>query len=435
MKKIKLFTLFAFLFSVKIVCALPIIVDSTNAYNYWAKRATTEFVFAYMQDYCEIVDAGKISEVEIKGKDNYYTEYIENIDKKDVVQISENFDSISNFLIKNGWKNTIKDLLNPLKVKVDSKAKLNYGFFTTYKPDGLILSVNITGYDNQQMKHCDSIKDLLINGYDETLASLNKSDNYKDNEDAGSHRANNSSNFRDKVNSFFNDFGNLLLYILFFFLGSIITYVFLKASFSLTINDYKKKHNADINKLNQKRTSESFSNNNSRDSSQNKILKEENTRLKYHNEQLIKELDQFGKQNTEKIEPSIKPVLPEIVNKNDEQGPNEFIKQKINIYFNVPDADGSFPMEFKTLSPDDRKLYKIEYYEDSIDGELSFLTGKLDLRAINRKDTTLEPVCDIDNIEIRNSATEIEQLEKGKVRLINSKWIIDPNNKIKIKLI
>ena len=81
------------------------------------------------------------------------------------------------------------------------------------------------------------------------------------------------------------------------------------------------------------------------------------------------------------------------------------------------------------------KFYKIEYKKNSDQGDLCFISSDQDKRAINRLDTYLKPVCDIDNIINSETANKIELLRSGKVILINDSWVIDSNQKVKIKLI
>ncbi len=66
--------------------------------------------------------------------------------------------------------------------------------------------------------------------------------------------------------------------------------------------------------------------------------------------------------------------------------------------------------------------------------ELKYLPSDRDQRSINRFEAILKPVCDIMNIANRESATSIELLESGKVSLVIDKWVVDLDNKVKIKL-
>jgi len=104
------------------------------------------------------------------------------------------------------------------------------------------------------------------------------------------------------------------------------------------------------------------------------------------------------------------------------------------IFFSMPENNGSFQMVNGQSSNDGKKYFRIEYNESSNQGELFFLSSDRDQRAINRLESYLKPVCDIENISNSTAATKISLIQSGRVSLMNDTWVIDPNNKIKIKL-
>ncbi len=104
------------------------------------------------------------------------------------------------------------------------------------------------------------------------------------------------------------------------------------------------------------------------------------------------------------------------------------------IYFSMPDTNGSFQISNGDPSNDGRKYFRIEFVDSSNRGELFYIPSERDQKAINRLEKFLKPVCDIENISNAVTATKIELIQSGKVSLINDNWIIDQNNKIKIKL-
>jgi hypothetical protein len=110
-------------------------------------------------------------------------------------------------------------------------------------------------------------------------------------------------------------------------------------------------------------------------------------------------------------------------------------RRLLSVYFSIPESDGAFSVEKGVPFFDDRKYYKIEYPENSDKGVLHFLSGQFDLKAIDNIDYYLMPVCDIDNISDRNSATKILQKEPGTVVRYADKWVIDKDKKVKVKLI
>ncbi|NLY14681.1 MAG: hypothetical protein GXZ10_13830, partial [Gammaproteobacteria bacterium] len=103
-------------------------------------------------------------------------------------------------------------------------------------------------------------------------------------------------------------------------------------------------------------------------------------------------------------------------------------------FFTMPNYDGSFNISNGDDNNDGKKNYVIIYEELSNQGELIYLPSDRDQRSINRFEAILKPVCDIINIANTDSATSIELLESGKVSLVIDKWVVDLDNKVKIKL-
>jgi hypothetical protein len=101
----------------------------------------------------------------------------------------------------------------------------------------------------------------------------------------------------------------------------------------------------------------------------------------------------------------------------------------------MPESDGRFIVDNGESSNDGRKYFRIDYAEGTEIGELYYISGERDKRAINRLESYLKPVCDIENIENADSATNIEFIKPGKVDLRNYRWVIDSDNKAKIKLL
>lgn len=113
----------------------------------------------------------------------------------------------------------------------------------------------------------------------------------------------------------------------------------------------------------------------------------------------------------------------------------EHTKRKLRtIYFTMPSSEGSFQISHGEASNDGKKYFKIEFEESSTKGELFYLSGDRDQRAINRLESYLKPVCIIKNITNAATATKIKLIHTGKVSRVNDRWVIDPNNKTKIEL-
>lgn len=108
-------------------------------------------------------------------------------------------------------------------------------------------------------------------------------------------------------------------------------------------------------------------------------------------------------------------------------------KGQVSTYFTIPENDGSFSIEKGEYFANSKKFYKIEAGENSDYGKLYFLSGDLDVKAINNIDFYLIPVCEVENLAMSNSATRIIQQQHGTVVKIADKWVVD--KKIKVKLI
>ena len=106
---------------------------------------------------------------------------------------------------------------------------------------------------------------------------------------------------------------------------------------------------------------------------------------------------------------------------------------QIITYFSIPDSNGSFNLENGKDRKDENTFYSIEFEDNSEYGILKFISSELDIRAIDGIDFYLLPVCEIGNIEIQENANEIIFDTPGKVIKKDDCWVIDPDNKVKIK--
>jgi len=109
-------------------------------------------------------------------------------------------------------------------------------------------------------------------------------------------------------------------------------------------------------------------------------------------------------------------------------------REEMNVfYFGIPDNLGNFPAGQGDSHYDSRKLYMIVTRPGSDRGELHYVSGELDMKAINNIDYYLVPVCDISDISARNNATRVIQESKGSVILATGKWVC--TTRVKVKLV
>ncbi len=427
--------------------------NSSEIYNYWTQRGITEMIYAYMEDYVETVKDSSELKNELKGKNEYYTTFIEHIDNKGLEAISSDSNELSTFLKDNNWVAADKNLLSPLIKNYRNKNEFNENFFVIYKPniENEKLSTVIPGYDNKSV-NWDKSQSSLIKSYNLALSELqNKKEIPIDdsNKPKVQDTDKNSSIIKSIQLHILNDYMYYFSAFIGFLIGGIFMFWYSKDSIyeilQMEKENYLNQHKSDnkrfFNYINlvdilkqrkdyYKNTTQNI--NNTPNQNQFNRIKEKDNRIK----ELLSKIQVLENK------------IPQYENdryKNPETTDHKLEKrwdikkqeENINIikYFSIPKNDGSFTVEQGSSSNEGRKFYKIEYEPNSNIGNLSYISSEFDKRAINRKDTSLEPVCDIENIENSISATQIKLISKGNVKLVGDRWLIDPSNKVKIKLI
>jgi hypothetical protein len=108
---------------------------------------------------------------------------------------------------------------------------------------------------------------------------------------------------------------------------------------------------------------------------------------------------------------------------------------KPEIFFTIPEGDGSFKATNAKNGQDIDCFYKIVPEKGGQRGKLYFVSGNYDLRALDNIDYYLSPVCEIQNITDRTFARKIVMTDPGIVIKRGDYWKIEDNCKVKIKLI
>ncbi len=108
-------------------------------------------------------------------------------------------------------------------------------------------------------------------------------------------------------------------------------------------------------------------------------------------------------------------------------------REEVVLYFGIPDHQGHFPAGQGVGETDGRKLYMIVTRPGADRGELHYISGELDMKAISNIDYYLVPVCEIADISVRNSATRVIQEARGAVNLESGKWVC--TTRVKVKLV
>jgi hypothetical protein len=123
-------------------------------------------------------------------------------------------------------------------------------------------------------------------------------------------------------------------------------------------------------------------------------------------------------------QPASQPVRPEAVP-----------PVKTEIFFTIPESDGTFKsVNAKSVQEIDC-YYKIEPDKSGQYGRLYFISGNYDMRALDNIDYYLNPVCEIQNIINRTNARKIVMTATGVVVRRGDHWKVEESNKVKIKLV
>lgn len=426
--------------------------DSVEVYNYWAKRGITEMIYAYMNDYVETVkDSVKTNEKE--GINAFNSKFIVGIDDEKTDSIFTHFNKLSSFLKDHNWSGADKNLLFPLVNNYNNKKEFNKNFFIIYKPniENKELSTVIPGYDNKSL-NWDKSQSSVIKSYNSALSELqnNKEIPIDDSKKPKVQDADKNSSIIKSVQlHILNDYMYYFSAFIGFLIGGIFMFWYSRDSIygilRMEKENYLNQHDpenkrffnyinlVDILKIRKdyyKKIAQSEDNT----SGQNLLsrIKEKDVKI---NEPLSKvqilenKFSQSESDNYHNLETTDKKYEQSWENIKQED-------ERTNIkYFSVPKNDGSFAIEHGSSTNDGRKFYKIEHEPNSNIGILSYISSEFDKRAINRKDSSLEPVCTIENIENSSSASKIELVNKGKVKLVGDRWVIDLDNKVEIKFI
>ncbi len=393
--------------------------DTTETYQYWSKRGIIEVIYAYMNDYVTTVtdsslaiDKKKDCTLEKSGIKAYEKEFITPLVNFGINELSTKLNELNSFLAVNNWQGAEKNVLQPLMVNLNSKKPLNNEFFATLKPTGNEESTKIPGYNNKMVLWNKKVHEI-VSQYENDLKKLSKKNDTQSIDSRNVNLANEteSTNRNDKEIK-------IWLYILFsalfsFVLGFCTAYLFFKNKILIILkeNELLKKSQGDI------KNGDSIRNN-----------KSHNKNKKFNN--VVTGVKPNGEKNNQN----------EVVNTAAEKTPfdhypNKTEPEKIELFFSIPEEDGSFIINKSEPVNDGTKYYKIECQKNSDIGNLFYVNSAQDKRAINRLDSYLKPVCDIDNINNADNANKIEMLKHGKVFKIADSWVIDNNNKVKIKLI
>lgn len=399
--------------------------DSAEIYKYWAQRGIMEMIYASMEDYPK-----ELREEEKKGKQLYHDQYIRGIDKKAILEIGQTFQETEQFLIKNSYGNTAKNIFLPLKQAYEQHKRFDEQFFKV--PNY---------YENSQ--NWDKIKTNLLAAYSNSLNRLTPPGETSQKPVKMAENIPNDTTVEESFRVWF--------WILIGFFGGLITgalFVF-QYSKSKTYSLLASEKYKYLDKLKQ-------------DTRRNLILrkyfkylgiiavlkhskdlkKEELGRLTKEINQLKVENKELKKENQQKNEVITDPII--VADKinlhfsigNEQLDQNDKLNDDIlELFFTIPEPDGSFKIVNARNYKQIDCLYKIIMSKGGQRGTLHFISGEYDLIAMDNIDYYLNPVCEIQNIMDRKDARRIRMIDTGSVIKRGDYWNIDENNKVKIELL
>ena len=392
--------------------------DSIEVYDYWGKRGIVQVIYSYMQDY--LATHPNASD-EKRGMEAYNKKFIKGIDNISKNDIENDFEDLSDFLSNNGWPTTAKKMVSPLEERLEKKQKLDSSFFSVFEAKGnnYIKKVQniVTNYTQsvQKFRVKPPGDERPIEPVPPPLPPQPPDNNY---------------------------LWLITAFILGLVFGSLFIYYFSKHKVLFILKSEKYEYNRILKENGRNPLFFEFLSfikilKNRKDEykavsekiiseEQVVIFKQEIADLKSKNIELFDENIELGRK-LENLKSNGTSDNNEI--KNLSESPN---LQK-TLFFSIPELDGTFKTEsakdFKELD----SFYKVELISNT-NGNIYFLSGDFDLRAIENIDYYLNPVCEVQNIANRAIAKKVEMVNHGTIVLKrDDSWQI--NNKIKIKLV
>jgi hypothetical protein len=399
--------------------------DSAEAYNYWAQRGIIELIYSSMQD-----NPNQLTDIEKEGKNKYNEKYIVEIDKENLTGIIKSFSEIEDFLNNNTYVKTSNSFFLPLKKAFEQKRPLNEQFF------------KVSNY-YENPTNWNEKKTEILASYNNCMESLKPPmdlpQNKEKNLEAIQHKPPDSKNI---IVWFWRAIGFLLGLIA----GGFLIYQYSKSKIYSILDNEKYRY---LDRLKQ-------------DTNQSKFIKKffkyigvfallklsKNTKkntIKDCNKQIAQLQSQVEKIQSENMQKGLiitdQRITEDIKSSKIENIDNKSVRSygipeaSRDIFFTIPEIDGSF----KILNAKNYKeidcFYKISLDESGQRGKLHYLSGEYDLRALDNIDYYLNPVCEIQNIMSRTFARKIVMTGSGSVIKRGDYWTVEDNKKVKIELV
>jgi hypothetical protein len=414
-----------------IVCASlpawsqPNFKDSIEAYHYWGKRGIIQVVYLYMQDYLATNPKDSVLK---KGMYAYDEKFIKGIENKSTTDIEKNFKDLSYFLLNNSWSTTEKKMVLPLKKKLDKKQILDSTFFSVFKVHSLAYIKTTTTIINNYNTSIQKFKIKHGVNMQSTLANSNNT-----HEDLQAIHSPNKT--------FLSYLWIIAIFVLGFVIGGLLIYHYTKNKVLTILKSEKYEYERILIEVThnplffrfihfieilKKRKDEYKSDSENRIQGEQFVnLKQEIVNLKSKNDELLNENIILG-QKLEELN------LKGTSGYNKKKNPDESSNNLKTLFYSIPEIDGTFKLESAKDFKEQDSFYKLELISNT-NGNIYFLSGDFDLRAIENIDYYLNPVCEVQNIGNRAFAKKVEMINYGSIVLKGGSWQI--NDKIKIKLV
>jgi len=399
--------------------------DSTEVYNYWGKRGIVEVVYSYMQDY---IATNQKASAEKKGMDAYNEKFIKGIENRSLTDIENDFKGLNDFLSNNSWSSTAKKMASPLKERLEKKQLLNSSFFS-------VVELHSQGYTQTVQ--------IILNNYNKSIQKFKV-------KPAGiitppisnpNITPENLPTVPPPNITFISYLWIIAIFILGFVIGGFLIYYYSKHKVLSILNSEKHEYNRILKENNNyplffkfisfieilKNRKDEYKSGLDKKTPVEQVanFKQEIADLKSKNKELLVKNIELG-QKLENFK------LEGRSGTNEPKDPNGGANNYKTFFYSIPEVDGTFKTENAKDYNEHDSFYKLELISNT-NGNIYFLSGDFDLRAIENIDYYLNPVCEVQNIANRTFAKKVEMINHGTIVLKGDSWQI--NNKIKIKLV
>ena len=372
----------------------------------------------------------KLTETEQKGKDKFYEKFINGIDKKSISEIEQAFKEMGQFLTNNSYGRTSINFYLPLNSAYEKKKPFDDQFF-------------IVPHNYENSRNWDKKKTELLASYKYSLKVQTPVIKSAARVEIVQQTIPGKPPKKATVSGWIWAVSGLLLGL---FGGAFLIYMYSGSRIYSIVKTEKRKYLSDLRKDQAQNLLlrkyfryigivAMLKNSKDRKAEALEVNKEEITRLEFQIEKLKTELEQQAGMIARLKTTAEHHQASATVDPDGQPHKTTGISDKMEIFFTIPERDGSFKTVNAKFGQGSDCFYKIEPDNSGQKGKLYFISGDYDLRALDNIDYYLNPVCEIQNIADRSHARNIVMTYPGFVIRRGEAWKIEENNKVKIKLV